>query len=410
MAVGERVIAARPRRLPVGRRPRRRGRTRPDRVARASPPTTASPCTSRSTRPTRSQPAAGATSPGARPTVVLVARLRLVDAVLGAPAPGADPRRLPGRQLGPARPRPVGPAGPRELHRRAQLGRDLAAVIDATCTERAGRARRALDGRHDVMSLAGQHPDLVRDRVLAVALVATSPGGAELTEFGLGATRRAASSARSGRGVLSRLSRHAGPSARCADGPRRAGRRRAAVVLRLAGERRARAARRRHDLLDLRSTSWRRSCPTSTASTSAPTSLRSSASRPSSSTARGDLLTPPVAQRGDRRAASPGPSTSSSRTPGTSSCSSTRSSSPSSSSCSSRRAQRAVAEGVAGQQQAAGAPHRAGHRQEAPRWPGPGPAASGRGGRVVSGRRVVLPRRRRHPGARPGPRLAAARR
>ena len=60
------------------------------------------------------------------------------------------------------------------------------------------------------MSYAGQHPDVVRDRVLAVALVSTSPGGAEMTEFGLGTTvGRVVGSF--GPGVLTRLSRHAGP-------------------------------------------------------------------------------------------------------------------------------------------------------------------------------------------------------
>ena len=33
-------------------------------------------------------------------------------------------------------------------------------------------------GGMTVMSLAGQHPDVVRERVVAVALIATSAGGA----------------------------------------------------------------------------------------------------------------------------------------------------------------------------------------------------------------------------------------
>jgi pimeloyl-ACP methyl ester carboxylesterase len=61
-----------------------------------------------------------------------------------------------------------------------------------------------------VMSFSGQHPDVVRDRVLAVALVSTSPGGHEVTEFGLGAAVGKVVGS-FGPGVLTRLSRHSGP-------------------------------------------------------------------------------------------------------------------------------------------------------------------------------------------------------
>ena len=92
----------------------------------------------------------------------------------------------------------------------AQLGRDLAAVMDATCTSGPVVLVGHSMGGMTVMSYAGQHPDIVRDRVLAVALIATSPGGDEMTEFGLGTTvGRVVGSF--GPGVLSRLSRHAGP-------------------------------------------------------------------------------------------------------------------------------------------------------------------------------------------------------
>ena len=65
-------------------------------------------------------------------------------------------------------------------------------------------------GGMTIMSYAGQHRDVVRDRVLAVALVSTSPGGDEMTEFGLGTTAgRVVGSF--GPTVLTRLSRHAGP-------------------------------------------------------------------------------------------------------------------------------------------------------------------------------------------------------
>ena len=92
----------------------------------------------------------------------------------------------------------------------AQLGRDLAAVMDATCTSGPVVLIGHSMGGMTVMSYAGQHPDVVRDRVLAVALVATSSGGDEMTEFGLGATvGRVVGTL--GPGVLTRLSRHAGP-------------------------------------------------------------------------------------------------------------------------------------------------------------------------------------------------------
>ncbi|GAA4396580.1 alpha/beta hydrolase [Fodinibacter luteus] len=92
----------------------------------------------------------------------------------------------------------------------AQLGRDLAAVMDATCTSGPVVLVGHSMGGMTVMSYAGQHRDVVRDRVLAVALVSTSPGGDEMTEFGLGATAgRVIGSL--GPGVLTRMSRHAGP-------------------------------------------------------------------------------------------------------------------------------------------------------------------------------------------------------
>jgi pimeloyl-ACP methyl ester carboxylesterase len=92
----------------------------------------------------------------------------------------------------------------------AQLGRDLSAVMDATCTTGPVVLVGHSMGGMTVMSYAGQHRELVRDRVLAVALVSTSPGGDDMTEFGLGATAgRVVSSF--GPTVLTRLSRHAGP-------------------------------------------------------------------------------------------------------------------------------------------------------------------------------------------------------
>jgi hypothetical protein len=65
-------------------------------------------------------------------------------------------------------------------------------------------------GGMTIMSFAAQHPGVVKDRVLAVALVSTSSGGREVTEFGLGATVGKVVGAM-GPHVLTRLSRHAGP-------------------------------------------------------------------------------------------------------------------------------------------------------------------------------------------------------
>ena len=91
-----------------------------------------------------------------------------------------------------------------------QLGRDLAAVLQATCPSGPIVLVGHSMGGMTVMSFAAQHAELVQDRVLAVALVATSPGGAEMTEFGLGPTvGRVVGSM--GPRVLTRLSRHAGP-------------------------------------------------------------------------------------------------------------------------------------------------------------------------------------------------------
>ena len=100
---------------------------------------------------------------------------------------------------------------------------------------------------------------------------------------------------------------------------------------------------------------------------------------------------PAGAQRGDRARASPAPSTWSSRTPATSSCSSTRESSTSSCSCSSRRAPAAPsAEGVAGEQQAAGRVARCMDiAEEAAAWRRARSRSATRARRLVSGRRVA---------------------
>ncbi|MBD3784511.1 MAG: alpha/beta hydrolase [Micrococcales bacterium] len=91
-----------------------------------------------------------------------------------------------------------------------RLGLDLARVVEVTCPSGPLVLIGHSMGGMSVMSFAGQHPDVVRDRVLAVGLVSTSPGGHEVTEFGLGPLAgRVVGSL--GPGVLTRLSRHAGP-------------------------------------------------------------------------------------------------------------------------------------------------------------------------------------------------------
>lgn len=92
----------------------------------------------------------------------------------------------------------------------AQLGRDLASVVEATCPQGPVVLVGHSMGGMTVMSYAGQHRDVVRDRVLAVALVSTSAGGHEVTELGLGPTVGKVVGSL-GPGVLTRLSRHAGP-------------------------------------------------------------------------------------------------------------------------------------------------------------------------------------------------------
>jgi pimeloyl-ACP methyl ester carboxylesterase len=94
----------------------------------------------------------------------------------------------------------------------AQLGRDLDAVVRATCPTGPVVLIGHSMGGMTVMSYAGQFPETFRERVLAVALVSTSPGGHEVIEFGLGATVGKVVGS-FGPGVLTRLSRHAGPIA-----------------------------------------------------------------------------------------------------------------------------------------------------------------------------------------------------
>ena len=65
-----------------------------------------------------------------------------------------------------------------------QLGRDLASVIEATAPTGPLVLIGHSMGGMTIMALADQHPELFDDRVIGVALVATSPG--KLAEVGLG--------------------------------------------------------------------------------------------------------------------------------------------------------------------------------------------------------------------------------
>ncbi|CAM5698216.1 Alpha/beta fold hydrolase OS=Streptomyces tendae OX=1932 GN=GUR47_17010 PE=4 SV=1 [Streptomyces tendae] len=79
----------------------------------------------------------------------------------------------------------------------AELGRDLKAVIDAAAPRGPDRAGRHSMGGMTVMALADAFPGLIRQRVVAVALVCTSSGGSArstsaLPVAGVNAVRRAA--------------------------------------------------------------------------------------------------------------------------------------------------------------------------------------------------------------------------
>jgi pimeloyl-ACP methyl ester carboxylesterase len=70
-----------------------------------------------------------------------------------------------------------------------QLGRDLAAVIDATAPTGPLVLIGHSMGGMTIMALADQDPELFADRVIGVALVSTSPG--KLADVGLGVPGRA---------------------------------------------------------------------------------------------------------------------------------------------------------------------------------------------------------------------------
>jgi pimeloyl-ACP methyl ester carboxylesterase len=77
-------------------------------------------------------------------------------------------------------------AGSRESYDIDQLGHDLDSVIAAV----APRGPLVLVGHSmggmTLMALAAHHPEVIRDRVIGVAFVATSPGGISAVSWGLG--------------------------------------------------------------------------------------------------------------------------------------------------------------------------------------------------------------------------------
>lgn len=88
-----------------------------------------------------------------------------------------------------------------------QLAQDLRAVIDATCPQGPIALVGHSMGGMTTMALARHHPDLVRDRVMAVAFIATAAGGDGLMDLGLGPLAGRAIG-QAGPRLLSRLAPH----------------------------------------------------------------------------------------------------------------------------------------------------------------------------------------------------------
>ena len=77
-------------------------------------------------------------------------------------------------------------AGSKASYEIDQLGLDLHAVISAVVPQGPLILVGHSMGGMTLMALAAQYPELVRDRVLGVAFVATSPGGISAVSWGLG--------------------------------------------------------------------------------------------------------------------------------------------------------------------------------------------------------------------------------
>ena len=77
-------------------------------------------------------------------------------------------------------------AGSKESYEIDQLGLDLYAVINAVAPQGPLILVGHSMGGMTLMSLAEHHPELIRDRVIGVAFVSTSPGGISAVSWGLG--------------------------------------------------------------------------------------------------------------------------------------------------------------------------------------------------------------------------------
>lgn len=77
-------------------------------------------------------------------------------------------------------------AGSKESYEIDQLGLDLYAVLNAVVPQGPLIMVGHSMGGMTLMALAGQHPEVVKDRVLGVAFVSTSPGGISAVSWGLG--------------------------------------------------------------------------------------------------------------------------------------------------------------------------------------------------------------------------------
>ena len=108
-------------------------------------------------------------------------------ALLGLPAARAQGGRLPRRQLGPARARPVGRGG-RDSYTIERLGEDLRSVIDQLAPTGDLILVGHSMGGMTMLALGEQHPALILERVSGAAFVATSAGGQSLANGGRVAT------------------------------------------------------------------------------------------------------------------------------------------------------------------------------------------------------------------------------
>jgi pimeloyl-ACP methyl ester carboxylesterase len=77
-------------------------------------------------------------------------------------------------------------AGPKESYEIDQLGHDLYSVIQAVVPQGPLILVGHSMGGMTLMALAAHHPEVIRDRVIGVAFVATSPGGISAVSWGLG--------------------------------------------------------------------------------------------------------------------------------------------------------------------------------------------------------------------------------